>query len=89
MSRLLKVLVGWWCLTTVAFGADPSELLEKSSRIVFLGDSITYSGHYVTCVEAWMATRRPSNKRTVINLGLSSETVSGRRPATAFIPTWL
>lgn len=46
-------------------------------RIVFLGDSITHGGTYVACFDAWMTTRHPAVDREVLNLGLSSETVSG------------
>jgi len=53
-----------------------SGLLEQSQRIVFLGDSITYAGHYVTEIEAWL-TARFENSPVVINVGLPSETVSG------------
>jgi lysophospholipase L1-like esterase len=46
-------------------------------RVVFLGDSITYSGMYVNLVEAYFITRYPARAIEFINLGLPSETVSG------------
>lgn len=46
-------------------------------RVVFLGDSITYGGHYAVCVEAYFATRAPARPLEFLNLGLPSETVSG------------
>lgn len=46
-------------------------------RIVFLGDSITYAGKYIVYVETDFLLHQPSQKVEYINLGLSSETVSG------------
>jgi lysophospholipase L1-like esterase len=46
-------------------------------RIVFLGDSITQSGRYVEILEAALVAQYPDSKKTIIPLGLSSETVSG------------
>ncbi|MEM9646782.1 MAG: SGNH/GDSL hydrolase family protein [Planctomycetota bacterium] len=56
--------------------------LTSAKRIVFLGDSITYDGRYVSQFEAWLiesARRRgrPDDAPKVINVGLPSETVSG------------
>jgi lysophospholipase L1-like esterase len=50
---------------------------EGVQRVVFLGDSITHSGSYVALVESYLITRHPSQRFEFINLGLSSETVSG------------
>ncbi len=49
----------------------------KVQRIVFLGNSITYSGGYVTDLEAWFVARYPKKSYEFINMGLPSETVSG------------
>ena len=57
--------------------AAPLPAVEKAKRIVFLGDSITYGGHYVACIDAWLTMKHPGSERVVIKLGLSSETVSG------------
>lgn len=46
-------------------------------RIVFLGNSITYSGQYITDVEAYLIAKYPNRKFEIINVGLPSETVSG------------
>ncbi len=46
-------------------------------RVVFLGNSITYAGTYVTYVDAYLSTRYPQKKFDFINVGLPSETVSG------------
>lgn len=55
-----------------AQGLDP-----KIKRILFLGNSITYSGKYVADVEAFLLTRYPDREWEFINVGLPSETVSG------------
>jgi len=60
-----------------AAGADGPPMLENVSRVVFLGDSITYGGQYVDYVAAYLVTRYPERKIEVIDLGLPSETVSG------------
>lgn len=74
MKFLLYVLV---LLLPSMMPAAPLPAVEKAKRIVFLGDSITYGGHYVTCLDAWLTMKHPDSERVVINLGLSSETVSG------------
>ena len=51
--------------------------LQGVHRIVFLGDSITYSGQYVEWIEAYYVSRFPDRHFEFLNLGLPSETVSG------------
>jgi lysophospholipase L1-like esterase len=55
----------------------PRELLEKSRRIIFLGDSITASAGYIAHFDAWLLTQKLPHIPVVIGAGLSSETVSG------------
>ena len=50
---------------------------DQAHHIVFLGNSITYAGSYVNYVEAYWKLKHPDMKAEFINLGLSSETVSG------------
>lgn len=52
-------------------------LPDNAHRVVFLGDSITHSGAYIVTLEAYFLTRHPSPRIEFLNLGLSSETVSG------------
>ena len=59
-----------------AKAADRSPL-AGSHRIVFLGDSITYSGQFIEYLEAYMRLHDPSLRTEFVNLGLPSETVSG------------
>ena len=49
----------------------------KRERIVFLGDSNTYAGHYITYLEAWLRRHYPKEPVELLNLGLPSETASG------------
>lgn len=50
---------------------------EHVQRVLFLGNSITYAGQYVTDIEAYLAIRYPKKHFEIINVGLPSETVSG------------
>ncbi len=52
-------------------------VLDSVHRIVFLGNSITYAGNYITDIEAYFLTRYPQKRFEFINMGLPSETVSG------------
>lgn len=49
---------------------------QARERWLFLGDSITQAGHYTDYIETWMLLNE-SDAPEIINLGLSSETVSG------------
>jgi lysophospholipase L1-like esterase/pimeloyl-ACP methyl ester carboxylesterase len=53
------------------------EDLQTARRIVFLGDSITYSGEYIAMVEAALRVQDPEREFDFLDLGLPSETVSG------------
>ncbi|NIJ44783.1 lysophospholipase L1-like esterase [Wenyingzhuangia heitensis] len=48
-----------------------------AKRILFLGNSITYQGDYISYLETILTLENPSIKREYINVGLPSETVSG------------
>jgi lysophospholipase L1-like esterase len=61
----------------VCFAAPPLPALEKFHRVVFVGDSITYYGGYVDDIEAYVLTHDSNSTITFLNLGQSSETVSG------------
>lgn len=50
---------------------------EPTPRVVFLGDSITQDGRYVSRVDAAMISQRPSEVWEILSVGLASETVSG------------
>src|SRR6476620_129749 len=71
------------CLLTVLFilfffcCSAQSRLPDSVHRIVFLGNSITYAGNYITDIEAYFITHYPKKEYEFINMGLPSETVSG------------
>jgi lysophospholipase L1-like esterase len=54
-----------------------SSLLAGSHRVVFLGDSITYSGQYVDDLAMVLRNFAVGSDFEFLNLGLPSETVSG------------
>lgn len=54
-----------------------SEPGPETRRIVFLGDSITYSGQYIEFIESFLRLSEPALNREFLNLGLPSETLSG------------
>lgn len=58
-------------------GAEIAKLDPRIKRVVFLGDSITHSGAYVRFVETYFLTRSPERTIEFLNIGLSSENVSG------------
>ena len=70
---LLAILL---TLSTPLRAAD-ADFLPGVKRILFLGDSITYSGQYVDAFETFLFLRFPTRQFKVINVGLPSETVSG------------
>jgi len=71
--RLLRLFL----LPLLALASPASADLPSAERIVFLGDSITYGGTYITYIEAALVARHPDKTFELLNLGLSSETVSG------------
>src|SRR5580698_6338305 len=56
---------------------NPLPGLENFHRVVFVGDSITWMGGYIDDIEAYVLTRDTNSSITFLNLGQSSETVSG------------
>lgn len=50
---------------------------KKVKRILFIGNSITYAGKYVTDIETYFTVHYPGKHYEFINVGLPSETVSG------------
>ena len=55
--------------------AAEDEVPIAAERILFLGDSITHAGDYISLVETQL--RLHGHNGTLINLGLPSETCSG------------
>lgn len=67
------LLLTFFCLCLLPLQAA----LPEAQRILILGDSITYGGTYVQIVEAALIAQHPEKPYEIMNLGLSSETVSG------------
>ena len=69
-------------LTLPLLGSHPSTGADRPPlagvrRVVFLGDSITYSGQYIEYLEACLRIKDPTLRCEFLDLGLPSETVSG------------
>ncbi len=76
MEKLFRIiLVGCMCLLQSFSFAQ--HLSSATKTIVFLGNSITWAGMYVTEVEAYLRVQYPGRQFDIINVGLPSETVSG------------
>jgi lysophospholipase L1-like esterase len=70
---LLALLLG---SAATATAGEPTSLAGVR-RVVFLGDSITYSGQFIEVIEAVLRARDPALHCEFLDLGLPSETVSG------------
>lgn len=68
--------VSFICFCT-ALAQKNYEILDDAKQILFLGNSITYSGEYLAYVETIYRLNNPESKLEWLNLGLPSETVSG------------
>jgi lysophospholipase L1-like esterase len=64
-------------LQQAAGHAGDAFFLKDGQRVVFLGDSNTFAGHYIAYLDAFLYTRFSDKKFELLNLGLPSETVSG------------
>ncbi|MEL7335763.1 MAG: GDSL-type esterase/lipase family protein, partial [Planctomycetota bacterium] len=78
LKTLLAVLLCGVSLAVATTGvADDGMPFRDGERVLFLGDSITNDGTYAAIIEFYLWQKYPDRDITVINLGLSSETVSG------------
>lgn len=76
--KILRSGLFMFCLVVALNSAKAQYILPADvQRIVFLGNSITYFGQYVTDVEAYLIAKYSRRKFEIINVGLPSETVSG------------
>jgi len=82
-KQLLLIGLAWLTSFASAQPAAPANQPKIAifpagvKRVIFLGDSITYGGFYVSDIEAWRRTRQPQAPVEILNLGLASETTSG------------
>ncbi|QMW04235.1 SGNH/GDSL hydrolase family protein [Spirosoma foliorum] len=78
-TYLIRFILLFHCLflAIVIQAQNPTPFPEGTKRILFLGNSITYAGTYVTDVESYFVAHYPGQSYEFINVGLPSETVSG------------
>jgi len=76
-SFAIVVCILFSCSLAGAGLAAAEPLIKPGDRVLFLGDSITHAGHYVSIVEATLRAAHPGTIPDLINLGLPSETCSG------------
>ena len=69
LAVLSLLLIAW----SAAHAAQP---LLANKRVLWLGDSITQAGDYVTFVEYFLEKQYPADRFDVISIGLASETAS-------------
>lgn len=70
-------LVALFIIQAASLSCAQSLFPATVHRVVFLGNSITYAGGYVTYIEAYCRLHYPAQSIEFINIGLPSETVSG------------
>lgn len=71
------VLVALVCFAAVVHADEPAPSLLAGKRVLWLGDSITQDGKFVSFVEYYLEKQFPEQNFDFISLGLASETVSG------------
>lgn len=78
MSRIGKAFIVCTVFLSTSFFVQASNFPfpEKTQRVLFLGNSITYSGEYITDIETYFRLCYPDRVLEWINAGLPSETVS-------------
>tara|TARA_R110002111_G_scaffold73302_8_gene117249 strand:+ start:1202 stop:2134 length:933 start_codon:yes stop_codon:yes gene_type:complete len=77
---LLKSILGfflWALLIPNLTAPEIYSIPSTAKKVLFLGNSITYSGQYVDYVETYLRLSHPERDWDFINVGLPSETVSG------------
>jgi lysophospholipase L1-like esterase len=72
----MLIFVGVFASPALA-GRPPESVVRGGDRVVFLGDSITHAGHYVSYIEAHLRVQLGGEPVEVINLGLPSENCTG------------
>lgn len=76
--RFFALLIILFCLTQLNYVSYGQSLFPPTvRRVLFLGNSITYAGKYVTDIAVYYQTHYPNQPIEFINVGLPSETVSG------------
>lgn len=73
---LAALLINFCFLSLTPSKAEDQPFPLKAKRILFLGDSITHAGHYISIIEEQLRLQNLEVPE-LINLGLPSETCSG------------
>lgn len=76
MKRFFLLLIVFFGIQKQSL-AQPYAIPANLKKIVFIGNSITYAGYYVSCIDAYLRLQYPERHFEIINVGLPSETVSG------------
>jgi lysophospholipase L1-like esterase len=74
LKRVLYIL---HIILSIHTHAQTYSIPDGVKRILFLGNSITYNGKYISYIDAYLTLKYPNRNFEIINLGLPSETVSG------------
>ena len=53
------------------------KVLPMAGKILFLGDSITDNGKYISYIQSYLLMHQPESRIQIYNLGLTCETVCG------------
>ncbi|SFC66758.1 SGNH/GDSL hydrolase family protein [Spirosoma endophyticum] len=72
-----RILLSLLLSVSYALAVSAQPIATTVHKVLFLGNSITYAGSYITDIEAYFITRYPKRQIEFINVGLPSETVSG------------
>ncbi|XOV90963.1 MAG: SGNH/GDSL hydrolase family protein [Bacteroidota bacterium] len=75
IKRKAIFIIGW--LICLNLFAQPYQIPQTVKKILFLGNSITYQGDYISFIESYLTLKYRDTSVEFINVGLSSETVSG------------
>lgn len=73
--NIIKVVTVWLALGVTLFAQQVDSIAGK--KVVFLGDSITQGGGYVSFTAYYLDKLYPQSNFDIYSLGLSSETLSG------------
>jgi lysophospholipase L1-like esterase len=76
MINSCRLLIAVFLFPALVQASDPF-YFENGDRVVFLGDSISQGGTYISFIDAHILQQYPAKHIEFINLGLSSETASG------------
>lgn len=72
-----KLMISLVSILALIYACQTPFLFSKGQTIAFIGDSITQQGGYVEKVKEYLQKEHADLDLKVVNLGLSSETVSG------------